>query len=376
MPNEHFHIDEHVRGLHRDVRAVIHFELGRLHQHPGLLEQHSGLLEQDQMRTLSKGSRNPSEDTLRSAKRPLSLLTSPLLLELYSSLDAIVNVSVSSNLHMGWKVGAGALWSIAATPRQTEYYLRAAAHPSVRTICEVGFNAGHSTAVWLAASRRTTRVYSFDRMQLSYSRASLALLQKLFPGRLEMSEGDSDRSVPNLVAQRCADDATRSLPKCDLISIDGGHDEFTTLHDVLNMLPLANPRGATVLFDDIGCKSAGCKLPSCAVKALVAARFLEPVDLTTHGSDRGWGLFAVRGDAVRPFNQALCSGLANRSIRADARGKGSCPAKRKPPEPTCLLSDLVQRFLAVEYRQVSRPMREKKLCADELRARVPASNQS
>ena len=44
------------------------------------------------------------------------------------------------------------LGSIAAHRPQVDMYYRMAASPFVRTICEVGFNAGHSTAVWLSAS--------------------------------------------------------------------------------------------------------------------------------------------------------------------------------------------------------------------------------
>ena len=42
--------------------------------------------------------------------------------------------------------------SVAASRPQTDFYARLAGSPAIRTICEVGFNAGHSTAIWLASN--------------------------------------------------------------------------------------------------------------------------------------------------------------------------------------------------------------------------------
>ena len=97
---------------------------------------------------------------------------------------------------------------------------------------------------WLASNPNAT-VLSFDRMELSYSHASLRLLQSLFPGRLELVRGSSDLTMPERLLGAGAD----AEPPCDLVSIDGGHDWATATHDVLNVLPLTGPR-TLFLFDE------------------------------------------------------------------------------------------------------------------------------
>lgn len=72
---------------------------------------------------------------------------------------------------------------------QMDFYARTATHPGIRTVCEVGFNAGYSTAVWLTANP-TLKVISFDlitaNMGTTYGKPCAEALQNKFPGRLEV----------------------------------------------------------------------------------------------------------------------------------------------------------------------------------------------
>lgn len=104
--------------------------------------------------------------------------------------------------------------------------------PFIRTVCETGFNGGHSSFMWLQANPNTT-VYSFDIGEHRYSRPMADYLQQRFPGRLTVTWGDSTKTLP---AFRKANPAV----KCDVISIDGGHTNPVCLSDYNNFRQMAS----------------------------------------------------------------------------------------------------------------------------------------
>lgn len=85
---------------------------------------------------------------------------------------------------------------------------------SDRTVCEVGFNAGHSALLWLLSG--ATRVVSFELGQYSYSHVAEAWLAARFPGKLLVVLGDSLHTVP-------AFSAMFPLERCHVVVVDGGH---------------------------------------------------------------------------------------------------------------------------------------------------------
>ena len=105
-------------------------------------------------------------------------------------------------------------------------------------VCEVGFNAGHSTLNWLAADPRTA-VDAFDLGAHPSAAAAFAYLSKKYPGRLRLTLGDSRATLP-LVDHKKA---------CDVVFIDGGHDSDVPAADLGNLAPLA-ARGAPLLVDN------------------------------------------------------------------------------------------------------------------------------
>ena len=120
-------------------------------------------------------------------------------------------------------------------------YIKLAEAPFVRTICETGFNAGHSALAWLAANPRT-HVYSFDLGEHDYARHMADYLSQMYPGRLNVTWGDSTRTLPEFHER---------LPhvKCDILVIDGGHmnavcqsdfDAFYRMASVDNIVVLDN----------------------------------------------------------------------------------------------------------------------------------------
>ena len=72
--------------------------------------------------------------------------------------------------------------------------------PGIRTVCEVGFNAGYSAAVWLE-SNPTVRVLDFDMQDQPFKKNCVAELQRLHPGRLELHAGQCCCSNLCLVQQ-------------------------------------------------------------------------------------------------------------------------------------------------------------------------------
>ena len=190
--------------------------------------------------------------------------------------------------------------SVAIDLTQQAFYMRVAASPAVRHVCEVGFNAGHSTALWLSVNPTVT-VETFDLFGeakgLAFSQRlaakmtgfmtpNLRLLQRLFPGRLTAHRGDSLQTVP----------AASLVRPCDLVHVDGRHSYGNVMEDAMNLMRKSHP-SALYLFDD-QCDARECSAPNAGVAAapglatcdMVLAGLLEPVASVFEG-ERQFALF-------------------------------------------------------------------------------------
>ena len=217
------------------------------------------------------------EAELEMVRREMIRPPNESFISLFAELDALVATGSRQSLQSLQKIEPAAqrraallrMGSIAASMTQVRLYAAIAAQPSVQTICEIGFNAGHSTAVWLSANRWST-VESFDLYKTRASHAALHLLQQRFPGRLTAHRGDSLSTV-----------ARARLPRrCDLVHVDGRHSFLHVMADALNMIPLAAPT-AIFLVDD-QCRASSCDAgstvagePTLATCELEKARFLQ-----------------------------------------------------------------------------------------------------
>lgn len=108
------------------------------------------------------------------------------------------------------------------------------------TVCEIGFNAGHSAAVFLTANPQS-RYIGFDLGSLGWSGAQRARIDTMFPGRAQHVIGSSFDTVP--LYHRQHPDV-----KCDLWSIDGDHGP-NAAKDFAAARAMASPSGL-VLADD------------------------------------------------------------------------------------------------------------------------------
>lgn len=90
-----------------------------------------------------------------------------------------------------------------------------AGHKRIKTVCETGFNIGHSSLNYLTANGQLV-VYSFDLGEHRYALEMSEYMTKKFPGRFFIHFGNSVMSIPEFI---------RDNPnfKCDFMLVDGGH---------------------------------------------------------------------------------------------------------------------------------------------------------
>lgn len=158
---------------------------------------------------------------------------------------------------------------------ERQIYIAAARLPYVKHICEIGFNGGHSASLWLLANP-TAKVTMFDLWEHPYANTGLAFLRSTeakqlglrdVDTRLTIVKGSSIETVPQYARENPGD-------KCDVISVDGGHNLDVAGADLKNMKSLGTPR--TVLFlDDTDCAPEWCIGPTKARDEAAQRRELQ-----------------------------------------------------------------------------------------------------
>ena len=126
-------------------------------------------------------------------------------------------------------------------------------YPCVKSICEIGFNAGHSALGWLSANP-DAKVTMFDLWEHTYNAKAeefIRLQTDLHPDRMKIIKGSSLETVKKYHAEN-------PRFRCDVISIDGGHSYDIAVKDVDNMKFLANQFFNILLIDDTNCDKTWC----------------------------------------------------------------------------------------------------------------------
>ena len=124
---------------------------------------------------------------------------------------------------------------------QQKLYYHLSRVESVKTICEIGFNLGHSAFMWLVGSK--AKLYSFDLGHHGYVRGMAEYMSKTFPGRFNITYGSSEKTVPEF---------TKANPdiKCNILSVDGAHTYHMAKTDMTNFQKLASNVKNVLIFDD------------------------------------------------------------------------------------------------------------------------------
>lgn len=113
-------------------------------------------------------------------------------------------------------------------------------------ICEIGFNAGHSSMLLLLGRDKTTLDFTiFDIGYHPYTNPCLHYIKSQFQHiNFEYIEGDSTLTMPNWIEsnQSC-------LEQYDVVHVDGGHTEHCISNDMKNA-DLILKIGGIVIIDD------------------------------------------------------------------------------------------------------------------------------
>jgi predicted O-methyltransferase YrrM len=113
----------------------------------------------------------------------------------------------------------------------------------IRTIMEIGFNAGHSADVFLKNNPNSTLV-SFDIGDHEYVHTAKRYIDLHYPNRHTLILGDSTVTIPQYVEQN-------NNKNFDVIFIDGGHEYATARADLLNCRKLSHTNTLVLLDDTI-----------------------------------------------------------------------------------------------------------------------------
>ena len=128
---------------------------------------------------------------------------------------------------------------------------------------EIGFNAGHSSLLYLLANP-SSKLTIFDICEHKYTLPCFKYLQSVFPNRLEIFPGDSTKTVPEF-------SINNPNTKFDLIHIDGAHFGSIANKDFYNSLPLASD---IIVWDDTQMKTLNDLLNGYIKKGLVSEIFM------------------------------------------------------------------------------------------------------
>ena len=135
--------------------------------------------------------------------------------------------------------------NIAGHYMQVYYYAKAAFRVHPKVICEIGFGAGHSTAIWLTMTK--ARLYTFDVFNDEVKKGQ----QEAAIAHIIASGGDASRweRIKGLSNATGREFKHRNIT-CDVVHIDGSHELEDVYWDIMNFAAMSSST-TVVLMDDI-----------------------------------------------------------------------------------------------------------------------------
>ena len=116
-----------------------------------------------------------------------------------------------------------------------EYFIN---KKNIHNIAEIGFNAGHSCAVFLVLFPNA-KITLFDINYHKYTLDCYNYLDNIFPNRMKLIIGDSTKTVPK-----------NKNKIYDLVHIDGGHHKDVPKKDINNSIKYLCKKNSFLIFDD------------------------------------------------------------------------------------------------------------------------------
>ena len=212
------------------------------------------------------------QQTLGISRKPLSLELDSTFdgreMDFATTMETLTNIATVAAVEAGESGIEGNLWvesipqqstSHDRIPRNTEDHERieqarrkrectifamGVQYPPPRTFLEVGFNAGHSLALFLHFVPSIEHVYEFDLCNHAYTVSNFEVVKTSAP-HVQMS-----LTCGNSRATLAAAARAKTMGKVDAIHIDGGHDFDTAWADITNAGHFAT-ESTLLMIDDV-----------------------------------------------------------------------------------------------------------------------------
>ena len=114
----------------------------------------------------------------------------------------------------------------------------------VKKMIEIGFNAGHSAAVFLSVLPKDGSILFFDLNDHTYANPCYAYMKNKYPQVKDFMAGDSKITLPTYINNH-----SEELGTYDCIHVDGGHQEDVVLSDIFYSDKLLKVGGIMILDD-------------------------------------------------------------------------------------------------------------------------------
>jgi len=113
-------------------------------------------------------------------------------------------------------------------------------------ICEIGFNAGHSTMLMLLGREKSALDFTiFDIGHHNYTKPCLEYIRSKFPKvKFEYIEGDSTLTMPKWIRAN-----NKYTGLYDVVHVDGGHSEHCVSNDMKHADILVKLNGIIIIDD-------------------------------------------------------------------------------------------------------------------------------
>jgi hypothetical protein len=165
-------------------------------------------------------------------------------------LEDLKNIIIRSNVHFE----GNCFYYHGTLNRFPELYLKQlnlfwCGKQAVKNICEIGFNAGHSTMLMLLGRPNTPLNFTiFDIGHHLYTKPCFEYIKSKFSYvNFEYIEGDSTVIMPEWIKNN-----PELMYSYDVVHVDGGHSDHCIFNDMKNTDLLVKINGI-VIIDDTDC---------------------------------------------------------------------------------------------------------------------------